>query len=381
MTQIKSSIWKLTRRAISVVPVFVCLFPYAGSAAQSYADYASSTNAQTELAYSSINVFGDSLVDAGNLFNLAGIPPSPPYNQKFSNGELWVEPLADELGLSPTLFTEVISEALPIEGINFALAGSLSSDQNVDPQLPGLQQQIDRFSQFAPVLPMTSEGLFVLLAGGNDYNRAIANSDVTIASLEALPNQVTDNLTQAVSDLVGLGAEHLLVANLPDLGQQPFAKQLSQFNPQSGSLLTSLSAAHNALLDQKLTALSKTSETKITQLDLNALFDEIVSNPSGFGFTDTEETCLINFQSGFFFDGVCDNPDEFVFWDNVHPTDAVHQLIAKEAIEALKENSAEDAESVPEPYGAIPLLVVGGAVLFGMRSRSESALLKNQKVL
>ena len=36
-----------------------------------------------------LNIFGDSLMDAGNFFNLTGLPPSPPYGQKFSNGPIW----------------------------------------------------------------------------------------------------------------------------------------------------------------------------------------------------------------------------------------------------------------------------------------------------
>ena len=51
-------------------------------------------------SYEGLNVFGDSLVDSGNLFDLTsafsflgvpGIPPSPPYAQKFSNGPIWID--------------------------------------------------------------------------------------------------------------------------------------------------------------------------------------------------------------------------------------------------------------------------------------------------
>jgi len=44
--------------------------------------------------YSSINIFGDSLVDSGNFFNTTraltgtGLPPAP-YAQQFSNGDVW----------------------------------------------------------------------------------------------------------------------------------------------------------------------------------------------------------------------------------------------------------------------------------------------------
>ena len=67
------------------------------------ASYGGYHSTELSTTFESINIFGDSLVDAGNLFELtsefssAGVPalpPSPPYAQKFSNGDLWVEKLA-----------------------------------------------------------------------------------------------------------------------------------------------------------------------------------------------------------------------------------------------------------------------------------------------
>jgi len=48
-------------------------------------------------------IFGDSLVDNGNLFGVTRnlVPPSPPYfNGRFSNGPVWVEILGPKLGIS-----------------------------------------------------------------------------------------------------------------------------------------------------------------------------------------------------------------------------------------------------------------------------------------
>ncbi len=323
--------------------------------------------------YTAINIFGDSLVDAGNFFNFTGLPPSPPYAQKLSNGPVWVEPLADELGLKPVLFSNLLSgEASPTDGVNFALAGSLSSGLNVgSPQLPGLQQQIGQFGAIAPSLPAAQDTLFVLLAGGNDYNEALFAPDSLTTALENLPNQVTDNLTAATDALIKLGAEHLLVANLPDLGAQPFADQLNLLDPQNAMRLTALSTEHNLLLDQKLSALSAASPAEITQLKLNELFDELLTDPAEFGFTNTTDACLTNFQPGFVFDGICDNPDEFVFWDNVHPTAAAHSEIAQFALATLNEKDGGEApQSVPEPSILIGLLMLSGGIALGASKRT-----------
>src|SRR4029453_12923135 len=50
--------------------------------------------------FSRIIVFGDSLSDTGNFYHLTGgFPPAPYANGRFSNGPLWIEYLADDLGM------------------------------------------------------------------------------------------------------------------------------------------------------------------------------------------------------------------------------------------------------------------------------------------
>lgn len=115
----------------------------------------------TAASFTGINVFGDSLVDTGNLFNVAGIPPSPPYAQgRFSNGSIWVDNLAQQLDLTPTLFTQ-LGSTLPTEGINFAFGGAtVTGDNNSSP--PGLQQQIGFFKEITTIAPADPNALYIL---------------------------------------------------------------------------------------------------------------------------------------------------------------------------------------------------------------------------
>jgi phospholipase/lecithinase/hemolysin len=231
------------------------------------------------------------------------------------------------------------------------------------PLLPGLQQQIQSFGALATLAPPDPDALYILLAGGNDYNEAVSNPSGY--AFDDLPNQVSDNLTAATAALIGAGAKHLLIGNLLDLGLLPFADFLNQFNPQSSALLTGLSTQHNQLLSQKLTALEGASDAEITLLDLDGLFAEVVDNPAKFGFNNVEETCLTNFQPGFVFDGVCDNPDEFLFWDDVHLTEKGYSAIAQLATDTLAE---KDSQSVPEPTGIL-WLIGGGALIWRSKLR------------
>ncbi|KPQ34750.1 MAG: carboxyl exterase [Phormidesmis priestleyi Ana] len=361
---------KIAHLALAATTSVVCLLPLSASAKTSPNDI------------TGLNIFGDSLSDAGNLFNLTGFPPSPPYTQRFSNGPLWVEQLASKLGLAPALSTAVLPELIsgtippPTQGINFAIGGSLSSDINVGgPPLPGLQQQIETFGGFSTFIPPDPDALYILLAGGNDYNEALFRPSSLTVPLSELPNQVTDNLTNAATALIQSGAKHLLVGNLPNLSGQPFSTFLDTFNPQSSEVLSNLSIQHNQLLQQKLTQLQTTSGAHITQLNLADFFASATQNPDAFGFTNVTESCLTNFQPGFVFEGICDNPDEFLFWDNVHPTEAGHGAIAQFAFATLSEKAppTNPPQSIPEPIGVLGLLIGTGIGVITLKDRRSAA--------
>ena len=343
------------------------------------ASYGGYSPAESSATFESINIFGDSLVDAGNLFELtsefssAGVPalpPSPPYAQKFSNGDLWVEKLAGALNLSPALRVDLATDpgiAAPDEGINFAFAGALSSDRNLIGEdlpdlasnLPGLQEQIDEFSAISSALPNISKSLNIIWAGSNDYIAAIANPELLEgASLAQLPDVVTDNIIGGLAQLSSVGAKDFLVVNLPPLGDTPFADFLNaQSEADIPSALNQVAVAHNAQLSQKLNEFGYNNpDTNIIPLDVNTLFTSVVNSPDKFGLTNTTEPCLTNFQPGFQFEGICENPDQFLFWDDVHPTAATHQIIGSFAIATLQKDKHAD---IPEHRSSLPLLLVG----------------------
>lgn len=347
---------KIKQIAIAIAAfIFVCAIPLQ--------TVAQDNSLESLPDYAAINVFGDSLMDAGNIFNLTEQPPSPPYAQKFSNGPLWVEQLAGELGLTPALSTTVLPDvlagkiSLPTGGINFALAGSLSSDLNVSgSQLYGLQQQIESFGELSAIAPPDPNTLYLLLVGGNDYNEAVRLTS-SVAALADLPEQVSDHIIGAAMALIEAGARHLLIGNLPILGQQPYAKLLNQASPQSAALLNSLSTRHNQLLAQKLDALAATATAEIIALDLAGLFDAIIHSPVQFGLSNVSDPCLVKSQSETASASICNDPKQFLFWDEVHPTEQGHAAISQLAMQTL--TAAEPATS-PNAVSKLGLLSLGG---------------------
>lgn len=273
-------------------------------------------------SFSQLYVFGDSLSDTGNSFNATGIPPSPPYYQgRFSNGPIWVDYLASDLGLSAQQQT------------NYAFTGATTGSDNNTPggqNLPGLQQQIASYK--ATNTSADPNALYVVWAGANDY----LGGNVTS------PSVPVSNLSTVVSTLASSGAKNILVANLPDLGKVPIANG----NIQTEGLLSAATQAHNLGLSASLNSLSQQTNTNIIQLDINSLFNSAIAQPQSFGLTNVTDACLTSA-------GVCNNPNEHLFWDDFHPTTVAHQFVGDLAF------STVDSKAVPEPSATWGILAIG----------------------
>jgi phospholipase/lecithinase/hemolysin len=292
-------------------------------------------------SFDRIYVFGDSLSDIGNAFNATGgaVPPNPPYYQgRFSNGPVWVEYLATDLGATAT---------------NFSFGGATTGyygeqPGNPTPTLTGLQQQIDIFMAANP--SADPNALYIVWAGSVDYLFGGATN----------PTEPVANLSTAVTSLAAVGAKNIMVVNLPPNLEKPPGTPVDS---QISSSLNPLIEMHNSALTATLDFLSQNSDTNIIPLDVNSLFNRAIANPGAFGFTNVTNSCLVGLVA-------CDNPDKFLFWDDIHPTTAAHELVGELAVSALKPNP------VPEPSAELGLLALGGLGAVSLRKSK----LKNQKL-
>lgn len=293
-------------------------------------------------SFTQVIAFGDSLSDSGNLYQrtFGTIPLSPPYAGRFSNGPVWVEYLAQDL-------------QVPL--VNYAFGGATSGTYNtiynlvppaVLPGLPGLQQEINTFTAVTPVADPGA--LFTVWAGANDY----LGGGVTD------PQQTVGNITQAVQTLLNAGAKNILVPNLPDLGQLPGTR-----TDPDAPLLSLISSSHNTLLAGSLNLLrpNLAPDVNLQLLDVNSLFNQVASSPASFGFTNVTDSCVtpppLLAPPPY---SICSNPDQYAFWDDIHPTTAVHRIIADSA----------RTTAVPEPT-TIAGLMVFGALTGAMKARKN----------
>jgi phospholipase/lecithinase/hemolysin len=274
--------------------------------------------------YSEIFIFGDSLSDSGNRFELSGgaIPADPRYDTgRFSDGPIWVEILAEELGLTVT----------PIEvssgGNNFAVGGARAT-LDLDPPGPGVVPSVA--TQVETYLDGVDEAdpdaLYVVSGGANDIVAATAPfNDFPEAEQIEIAEDAAIGIAEAVRTLAEAGAIHFLVPNLPDLGLAPRASDLdieadstarsSDFNAELASQLEDIAA--DADLD-----------VEIHTYDAFALLVDIHENGDAYGITNVDDPA---------FEGFCDSegfdPSESLFVDCLHPTSESHAIFGHAVVD------------------------------------------------
>src|SRR5262245_57651757 len=295
--------------------------------------------------FSAFIVMGDSLSDTGNAFRAtsavpgSAVPVSPPYFRgRFANGFMWIEDLANALGLQ-------ITPSLA-GGTNFAFGGAKTGfdvhdlfQHDLGIAIPSLRTQVTayRATLLDPTLtdptrmqPAPADALYVVWGGANDLRDAISQGTQGTTP-DQIASDAVGNLVDVIRTLQSFGAIYFLVPNLPNLGLTPH--QVAH-GPAAMQLGAALSTAFNSALERALQQLETTLPVQIARLDIATHFQEITANPQRFGVANVTEACISGdpFAPG----TVCANPDSYIFWDAIgHPTAVAQALIADFALPVL----------------------------------------------
>ena len=273
-------------------------------------------------------MFGDSLSDDGNLYKLTGQPPAPYYQGRFSNGPVWVEYLPGLTGLNSS------------PANNFAYGGAFTGPLTIgttnagtnlgNASLPGITTEIAAFQ--AAGGRFGANDVVTLWGGANNYFAYAAAVQANPAAATALITQgVTTTISQLAADttaLINLGARTLIVPNLPDLGLTP------NFNTsaQGVALGDAFSQAHDAALPAEIQMLHAGTGANIIVLNTESLLNNVVANPSLYGFTNVTNACLYTVSC---VTGSTATQNSYLFWDSVHPTTHAQDIIAEYAAASL----------------------------------------------
>jgi phospholipase/lecithinase/hemolysin len=253
--------------------------------------------------FTNVVAFGDSLSDNGNLYRLTygAFPNSNYFEGRFSNGPVWVEYLAMNLGA-------VLDD--------FAYGGASTSDGIFF--IPSLKEQIAIWQ----VQDNASQDLFSVWAGANDY----------LLSFSADAQKAVSNVLDGLETLADSGATQVLLLNLPDIGLTPeFLAETAEAQAEA----TAYSLEFNQGIAQSIVSFSGDHPGMVIYfLDVYGLFKKLLADPQIYGFqnaTDISPDFGVDYQNG----------GGYVFWDGVHPTTQAHALLAQEAAVLLSEDCAK----------------------------------------
>ena len=302
--------------------LFVCV-PIGGSAEERFSD---------------IFIFGDSLSDSGNLAVLPGFEflSMFPYDHGVSNGPRAVEVLAESLDLTADPSLHLVLNS-PV-GTNFAVAGARAVTLGPPPTID-LPTQIGAFLYSRRgVAP--ADALYVVFIGGNDIRDARDEAKKKVA--KAIIREAVEGAAEAVRALAVAGAERILVANAPDIGAIPETRALG--HRKFVKRTTKLTKSFNKKLAKALRKLEREFEMDILEFDTYRFIRFIRRHGVRFGlFTNTDDACFYRFLASF-------NPEckfgqnfaSFVFFDEIHPTAAVHQLAGEAMLEVVLDAYDDD---------------------------------------
>ena len=267
-------------------------------------------------------VFGDSLCDGGNAHALRGdaaFPCPPHWRGRRCDGPVWVEQLAERLGLPPLVHSLA-------GGTNHAYGGARSVAGLSPKGMPNLLLQVAGFlgegraggtgldartwpagadpgpaasllvpmganrwpaaADLAPAkepagqgersAPPDPDALVVLRAGANDYLDAPPSP--------AVGDAVNRLLLGAVEGLAAAGLRRFLVPSELPWGFSPI--QLPGLGEAERRGLNALIARQNAALQGALADLAARRGLVVVQPDFYALFLEVLADPVAFGFTE-----------------------------------------------------------------------------------------------
>jgi phospholipase/lecithinase/hemolysin/uncharacterized protein YhjY with autotransporter beta-barrel domain len=228
--------------------------------------------ASAQTVFTTIQAFGDSYADTGNLVKIIG-PQALYPTGRFSGG---------------TNFVDTTSSLLGIPQNNFAIGGATSGPTNVvAPGIPGFTQEWQGFIASGKTIAPTD--LVEFSIGGNDA-RAYYRSGGTLAGATAAATTSFNQTMAGINALVGVGARNIVftigdVSTLPEATGNPAAPIGSAF-----------SQSYNAQIQTALAAIAR-SGVRVELVDIAAMGRLIQADPSRYGLTSAGTcpvTCIGN---------------------------------------------------------------------------------------
>ncbi|KAI8621525.1 GDSL lipase/esterase [Chytriomyces sp. MP71] len=281
-------------------------------------------------------VVGDSLSDNGNTWKLSkfkwpevATPSSSKdyFKGRFSDGPVWVEYLAKDQDISKTnLHDFAYAGATSNNTLITGYSGNFSVPNNAAVfSVPSALDQITK--DVKPLIKHINlaTSTFFIWIGANDYLFNYFDSG------KLTPAQVSGQVIRRVEELLALGAQKILVFNLPPIDAIPAFK-----TDKTGQIYmkTAVAAHNSALTEQDKKVWSKLQKAKVSLFDVHSLVSKYATHPAKYGLKNVVDNCADD-DTGMVGKRACKSPETYLWWDLYHPTTFVQQKMAIRIAKAL----------------------------------------------
>lgn len=307
------------------------------------------------MAYSGVYVFGDSLVDAGNALKLAeayddyfpftSLPDGAPtsdkgyYSGNFTNGWTFADLISNKYLAVTTksVFPFGFNDPLGIfsdpsgNNLNFAYGGA--QVRQGDEVVPDMDDQTDAFRD-AVDGDADPNALHLFVFGANDVHDLVPRSGdwADLATAQSVLQRAADEYIEEVLQTIEIGARHILLFGVPDIGIQPY---------YNGSVAEE---ARRAAATEYAQMLDGMFQAQLGQLAIPGVELHYV------GFADIADSVLGTMADLY---GEAEiyplNFSNEVFFDRIHPTTQVHALAAAYMIDQLSGTPAGERMPLTAP--------------------------------
>ena len=248
--------------------------------------------------YSSLYVFGDALSSTTD-----NTPGATYYGQRFSNGRVWVEVLAQRQGLA---------------------YNASKNNSYYDHNSAALVPQINSFSAPSDV----ANDLFIVWVCNADTFDASSAHD-TAAQWLAANNLSQANHLQIISNLYAKGVRNLILPNAVDISKIPAYNKSNLTNTMQNGCIAYNLAFSNTINQARVLF----PGLKIYAPDFFTLLNSVLTNAAYYGLTNAlANGYSIDARTAFNYgyppaatNGFGTN---FIFWDNMDPTAKLHAVMA-----------------------------------------------------
>lgn len=304
--------------------------------------------------FTSLVSFGDSFSDVGTYaVGTVKALGGGKYTINAPDARIWIELLAERLGLAPPCPAQTGLDGDPAQGFSVPVAnfpectayaqggarvsnpigrGNKAIDttepivgQLTVPVTAQLQNHLATRGQFR------GDEIVFVMAGGNDLFIQIGSLIAGGNPLDAVSEmaEAGDELADLVESIIAAGANHVVVVNLPDAGRSPLGRAAGE---ELQELIGIMTRTFNSALSFGLD-----SSPKVLQVDAFSLVRDQADNPAKYGLINTTTpACDLSPERNVLQSSLVCTPantvpgvtDRYQFADTVHPTPYSHQLLA-----------------------------------------------------